>query len=220
MTRSGQGELIVDLEILFSPIKDGPNKEFGKKAKLDQIKCFSIKGIPSAIATPLLWLPVPGRSSIKAQIIGSRFILDPVNIIIDRSFINLNLKLKSDFMLLVYKKLLSKYIKVISPLSTTKAKFYIGQLIHHKLFDYRGVVIDVDPNFHGSEEWYSGVAFSKPPKEDPWYHVLADSSYSRTYVAQRNLEPDDSREPIIHPDIQIHFRGLTSGSYTPRYKKN
>ena len=105
-------------------------------------------------------------------------------------------------------------------MSITKAKFYIGQLIHHKLFDYRGVVIDVDPNFHGSEEWYGEVAFSKPPKEDPWYHVLVDSSHSRTYVAQRNLEPDDSHEPIIHPDIRIYFQGLTSEGYTPRYRKN
>ena len=35
-----------------------------------------------------------------------------------------------------------------------KAKFKIGQIIHHRLFDYSGVVFDIDPIFQGSDEWY------------------------------------------------------------------
>jgi heat shock protein HspQ len=53
-----------------------------------------------------------------------------------------------------------------------QAKFSIGQLVHHRLFDYRGVIVDVDAVFLGSEEWYEQVAKSKPPKDQPWYHVL------------------------------------------------
>jgi heat shock protein HspQ len=105
-------------------------------------------------------------------------------------------------------------------MSTTKAHFNIGQIIHHKLFDYRGVVIDLDPNFEGSEDWYNAAATSKPPKEDPWYHILVDDSYSRTYVAQRNLEPDNNLGPIKHPDINDHFRGLTIKGYMPHDKSN
>jgi len=32
------------------------------------------------------------------------------------------------------------------------AKFTIGQIVQHQLFDYRGVIIDVDYKFLGSEE--------------------------------------------------------------------
>ena len=33
-------------------------------------------------------------------------------------------------------------------MKTAKLKFAIGQLVHHKLFDYRGVVIDADRASH------------------------------------------------------------------------
>ena len=47
------------------------------------------------------------------------------------------------------------------------AKFSIGQIIHHRKFDYRGVIFDADPIFSGTDEWYDNVAKSCPPKEDP-----------------------------------------------------
>ena len=55
---------------------------------------------------------------------------------------------------------------------TSTAQFSVGDLVHHKLFDYRGVIVDVDPEFQLTEEWYETVARSKPPKDRPWYHVL------------------------------------------------
>ncbi len=71
-----------------------------------------------------------------------------------------------------------------------KPKFFTGQLIHHKRFGYRGVVLGVDPTFQLSEEWYEQMAKSRPPKDQPWYHILVFSSGHKTYVAERNLEPD------------------------------
>ena len=44
-------------------------------------------------------------------------------------------------------------------------KFFVGQIVHHNRFDYRGVVVDVDATFQGSEAWYEHVARSRPPKE-------------------------------------------------------
>jgi len=105
-------------------------------------------------------------------------------------------------------------------MSTSEAKYAVGQLIHHRMFDYRGVVIDVDPEFHGSEDWYNQVARSRPPKEKPWYHVLVDGSDVQTYVAERNLEPDYSGSPIHHPDIHLHFEDLSPGGYITRRKGN
>ena len=55
---------------------------------------------------------------------------------------------------------------------TAQAQFSIGDLVYHKLFDYRGVVVDVDPRLMLSEEWYEAVARSRPPKDQPWYRVL------------------------------------------------
>ena len=56
------------------------------------------------------------------------------------------------------------------------AKFFVGQIVHHKKFDYRGVVFDVDATFQGTGEWYELVARSRPPKHMPWYHVLVDGA--------------------------------------------
>ncbi len=96
------------------------------------------------------------------------------------------------------------------------ARFSIGQLIRHRLFDYRGVIFDVDPDFQLSEEWYDQVAKSRPPKDDPWYHVLVDGSDQVTYVAERNLEPDSEEEAIRHPLLEDFFSGFESGEYLPR----
>jgi len=70
-----------------------------------------------------------------------------------------------------------------------KPKFRIGQLVHHRLFAYHGVVAAVDPVFNSTDEWYEMVAKSRPPKDQPWYHVVVNNG-RRTYVAERNLEPD------------------------------
>ena len=94
-----------------------------------------------------------------------------------------------------------------------QAKFSIGQCIQHTLFDYRGVIVDVDADFQGSEEWYEQVAKSRPPKDKPWYHVLVDQGYHMTYVAERHLEPDSTNSPVIHPAIDQFFSNFDNGIY-------
>ena len=75
----------------------------------------------------------------------------------------------------------------------SNAKFSVGALIHHLLFDYRGVVFDVDPEFQGSEDWYAQMARSRPPRDEPWYHVLVHNATHTTYVAERNLDTDPNK---------------------------
>ncbi len=101
-----------------------------------------------------------------------------------------------------------------------QASFTVGQIVHHRLFDYRGVVIDVDPFFRGAEDWYRKSVRSRPPKDRPWYHVLVDGAEQQTYVAERNLEPDRSGAPVNHPDVELHFEGWESGGYVVRRKRN
>ena len=100
------------------------------------------------------------------------------------------------------------------------AKIAIGQIIEHQLFEYRGVVIDVDPVFSGSEEWYAAMARSRPPKDEPWYHVLVDGADHQTYVAERNLESDPTAAPMNHPEIDQYFDGFAKGRYLPKRRGN
>ncbi len=97
--------------------------------------------------------------------------------------------------------------------SNESPKFDIGQVIHHRLYGYRGVIIRVHETFQGSEEWYSAVAASKPPRDRPWYHVLVHNVGQQTYVAQRNLEPDSTGEPVSHPELSRHFDLFDGGRY-------
>ncbi|MFA9461303.1 heat shock protein HspQ [Thiohalorhabdus methylotrophus] len=95
-------------------------------------------------------------------------------------------------------------------------QFHVGQLIHHRRFNYRGVIVGVDPEFHGTEAWYQLMATSRPPKDRPWYHVLVHNAGHRTYVAERNLEPDPSGEQIEHPELGVFFKSFSGGGYVPR----
>lgn len=95
-------------------------------------------------------------------------------------------------------------------------RFNVGQLVHHRLFDYRGVIADVDPSFQGSEAWYERMARTRPPKDRPWYRVLVHNGEYETYVAERNLEPDALGEPIKHPLVETLFEGFRNGRYVRR----
>ncbi len=101
-----------------------------------------------------------------------------------------------------------------------RVKFTIGQVIHHKMFNYRGVVVDIDPVFNSSEEWYEKVALSRPPKDKPWYYVLVDGGAHQTYVAEKNLETDESGKPIDHPLVGEFFNGIKDGIYVMRQRSN
>lgn len=94
------------------------------------------------------------------------------------------------------------------------AGFAVGQVIHHKLFHYRGVIVDVDSEFQGSEQWYRQVANTRPPKDKPWYRVLVHNTEGTTYVAERNLEPDSSGEPVDHPYVPLFFTEFKDGTYS------
>ena len=93
------------------------------------------------------------------------------------------------------------------------AQFFIGQIVLHLKFNYRGVIFDIDPEFAGSEEWYKAMQRSHPPKDRPWYHVLVDKAGRTTYVAERHLALDASGLPISHPLADKLFSGIRNGVY-------
>ena len=96
---------------------------------------------------------------------------------------------------------------------TPKAKFFVGQIVHHGRFNYRGVVVDVDATFQGSEAWYEQVARSRPPKDQPWYRVLVDGGEYETYVAERHLAVAPDTAPVSHPALSELFAGYKDGTY-------
>jgi heat shock protein HspQ len=99
------------------------------------------------------------------------------------------------------------------------ARFAIGEVVRHKLFDFRGVIFDVDPEFANSEEWYDAIPEAlRPSKEQPFYHLLAENADSTyvAYVSQQNLVPDESEEPVDHPAIATMFDRLEGGRYQLR----
>lgn len=98
-------------------------------------------------------------------------------------------------------------------MTINSASFNIGQIIHHRNFNYRGVIVDVDPQFQGTDEWYEENANSHPPKDAPWYHVLVDDENIVTYVAEKNLEEDEEGLPIEHPMVREIFSDYDQGKY-------
>lgn len=93
-------------------------------------------------------------------------------------------------------------------------KLKIGQVIHHSLFDYAGVIFRADETFRGSDTWYEQVALTRPPKDQPWYQVLVHRSVQTTYVAERNLKIEETRFEIEHPLMYFLFDHLENGIYT------
>ena len=99
------------------------------------------------------------------------------------------------------------------------ARFAIGDVVRHRIFDFRGVIFDVDPEFANSDEWYEAIPEAiRPSKDQPFYHLLAENAESTyvAYVSQQNLIPDESDEPVDHPEIASMFDGLEGGRYQLR----
>jgi heat shock protein HspQ len=99
------------------------------------------------------------------------------------------------------------------------ARFAIGEVVRHRLLDFRGVIFDVDPEFANSEEWYEAIPEAmRPAKDQPFYHLLAENAEASyiAYVSQQNLVRDDSEEPVEHPAIPTMFDCFDQGRYRLR----
>ena len=109
--------------------------------------------------------------------------------------------------------------KLIDAPFSARAGFAIGDVVRHRIYDFRGVIFDIDPVFANSEEWYESIpAEVRPAREQPYYHLLAengDSSYV-AYVSQQNLETDGEGGPVDHPAVSQMFDRFEDGRYRLR----
>jgi heat shock protein HspQ len=99
------------------------------------------------------------------------------------------------------------------------AKFQIGQVVKHRLFPFRGVVFDIDPEFNNTEEWWQSIpADRRPRKDQPFYHLFAENAETEyvAYVSEQNLLPDTSGTPIRHAQVAEVFVRDERGAYRPR----
>ena len=100
------------------------------------------------------------------------------------------------------------------------AKFNIGQIICHKVYAFRGVVFDVDPEFADSEIPYETIHLveGRQRKDQPFYYLFAETDQTPyvAYVSEQNLAADISDEPVTHPQIEDIFERDANGSYRRR----
>ena len=97
--------------------------------------------------------------------------------------------------------------------------FNIGDIVKHRIYPFRGVIVDVDPEFSNTEEWYQSIpAEIRPSRQQPYYHLMAENTetFYTAYVSQQNLVGDGENGPLEHPDLEEIFSGMDHGKYNLR----
>ena len=106
---------------------------------------------------------------------------------------------------------------------TKRAKYDLGQVVRHRKHPFRGVVFDVDPEFANSDEWYYAIPEdSRPSRKQPFYHLLAENEtdFYVAYVSEQNLVPDETGQPVEHPDLEELFGDFRDGRYPLQRQMN
>ena len=101
-----------------------------------------------------------------------------------------------------------------------ESSFRVGQVIKHKRWGYRGVIIGWDETALAPENWIKEMhGENKQWKKQPNYSVLVDTRDRQgaqvTYVPQENIEVI-SKVKVLHPQIDEHFESYDGSQYIPR----
>lgn len=99
--------------------------------------------------------------------------------------------------------------------------FRVGQVIKHKIWGYRGVIIGWDEVAVAPEYWMN---INHPPDKPHWrtmpnYSILVDTrdrlAPQITYVPQENIEMAPKTQ-IFHPEVDHYFEKFDGIRYLPR----
>ena len=93
-----------------------------------------------------------------------------------------------------------------------KTKFQIGELVRHRRYGYRGVVVAYDLTCQADDDWYQSNK-TQPERNQPWYHVVVSESNQVTYPAESSLLADESKEEILNPIVPYFFTSFNKGVY-------
>ncbi|EDV24793.1 uncharacterized protein TRIADDRAFT_56958 [Trichoplax adhaerens] len=100
-------------------------------------------------------------------------------------------------------------------------RYRIGQVIRHRQWGYRGVIVGWDPVAKAPKEWLDHMHPADKPhwRKKANYLVLVDTrdrlTPQSTYVAEENIEILTNRK-IIHPKVGDHFEEFDNSRYIPR----
>jgi heat shock protein HspQ len=101
-------------------------------------------------------------------------------------------------------------IALNEPLSN--GRYEPGDLVRHRRYGYRGVVVSVDDICQADEAWYQKNQ-TRPDRDQPWHHVLVHETSTVTYAAGDNLLPEIEVAPIQHPLVEHFFAGFDGQKY-------
>ena len=116
----------------------------------------------------------------------------------------------------IYVQGIKIYFKLLGNPAMKAAKFSIGQIVKHRVYPFRGVIYDVDPEFDNTEEWWLAIPEDiRPAKNQPYYHLLAenDEMAYEAYVSEQNLLVDGTGLPVSHPEVEVRFGELRDVYY-------
>jgi heat shock protein HspQ len=94
----------------------------------------------------------------------------------------------------------------------TDPVYEVGQVVRHRRYGYRGVIVAVDERCMADPAWYT-CNQTQPDQNQPWYHLLVHGCATTTYAAECNLLLDETCEPIDHPLLAAFFCGCCHGKY-------
>ncbi|KPV40486.1 hypothetical protein AN478_06790 [Thiohalorhabdus denitrificans] len=100
------------------------------------------------------------------------------------------------------------------------AKFSLGQIVWNQGTQYRGVIVDVDPEFQGAEDWLEGLEDTEPQRHQPWYSLLVDDTEQMAYVPEQSLVHDNSEVPVNNPAMDYFVGEMENGRYTVQQTLN
>ena len=96
------------------------------------------------------------------------------------------------------------------------AKYGLGDVVRHRIYPFRGIIFDIDPVFDNTEEWWLSIPEEvRPAKDQPFYHLLAENAETEyiAYVSEQNLMPDETGQPLRHPQVSELFTEDDKGGY-------
>jgi len=100
-------------------------------------------------------------------------------------------------------------------------KYRVGQVIKHKRFGYRGVIVGWDEMTKAPEFWIDQMHGRDKPewRSQPNYSVLVDTrdreGAQTTYVVQENLEVIKNTK-VLNPKVDEHFESFDGSQYISR----
>jgi len=99
-------------------------------------------------------------------------------------------------------------------------QFRVGQVVKHKKWGYRGVIIAWDEEARAPQNWLEEMHKNNPEwKTQPNYAILVDTrdrpAPQITYVPQENIEVIKHTK-ILHPSTEDYFENFDGSQYLAR----